>query len=258
MHNSERAAFEKALKGTLENVRHTGKTLDFWWRDDDAVRPTVRLDRLLDQTDRFGVPLVLAVIPEPAEPDLFSRIADVHRVTVSQHGFAHQNHEPPSTKKTELGAARPADVVLDELARGRDILMERAGPRFAPILTPPWNRIASEVAKRRSEIGLTGLSTYGPVGDDPHQVNTHVDMIDWHGGHGFVGWDRVTAMLEKEIDRRLAGRTEPIGLLTHHLVHDEETWTFLDVFLSLTREHPAVRWQSPRILFNLTTGTDPT
>ncbi|MEM1049043.1 MAG: polysaccharide deacetylase family protein [Pseudomonadota bacterium] len=257
MPSSERADLEHALTGTLERVRQAGKILDFWWRDDDAVSQTAALDRLLGQADRFGVPLVLAVIPEPAEPGLFSRIADTGGVTVSQHGFAHRNHEPPSEKKTELGAARAADLVLDELARGRDILTERAGSLFAPILTPPWNRIAPDIAERRIEIGLTGLSTYGPTGADPHQVNTHVDMIDWHGGRGFIGWDRVTAMLQKEIDRRLAGRNEPIGLLTHHLVHDEETWAFLDAFLSLTSDHPAARWQDPPTLFGLTAETLP-
>ncbi len=252
MPNSDRANFEQALTGALARAQHVGKVLDFWWRDDDAVSVTAPLDRLLDQSERFGVPLVLAVIPEQAEPDLFIRIADLDRVTVSQHGFAHRNHEPPLTKKTELGTARSADLVLDELARGRDMLAGQAGSRFAPILTPPWNRIAPDVAKRRVEIGLTGLSTYGPVGDEPHHVNAHVDMIDWHGWRGFIGWDRVTVMLNKEIDRRLAGPNEPIGLLTHHLVHDEETWAFLEAFLSLASDHPAVRWPNPPSLFGLT------
>jgi hypothetical protein len=46
-----------------------------------------------------------------------------------------------------------------------------------------------------------------------------------------------------------ADPTEPTGLMTHHLYHDEACWRFIGAFLSQTRSHPAVRWLDPREAF---------
>jgi hypothetical protein len=44
--------------------------------------------------------------------------------------------------------------------------------------------------------------------------------------------------------RRLgqADRTEPTGLMTHHLAHDRAAWDFIARFLDETKGHPAGRW----------------
>ena len=42
-----------------------------------------------------------------------------------------------------------------------------------------------------------------------------------------------------------------MGLLTHHLVHDEAAWIFLDAFFAATARHPACRWAT---LADLTGG----
>ena len=42
---------------------------------------------------------------------------------------------------------------------------------------------------------------------------------------------------------RAAGRPH-VGILGHHLVHDETAWSFLDALLEATSDHPAVVWTS--------------
>ena len=48
--------------------------------------------------------------------------------------------------------------------------------------------------------------------------------------------------------RREAGSREAIGVLAHHLVHDEVAWLFLERLLELTAANPACRWASCRDL----------
>jgi hypothetical protein len=48
-----------------------------------------------------------------------------------------------------------------------------------------------------------------------------------------------------------AGGSEPTGILTHHQVHDSETWRFLAFFLRCTTCHAAVRWLPAGQVFDL-------
>jgi hypothetical protein len=66
------------------------------------------------------------------------------------------------------------------------------------------------------------------------QVNTHVDPIAWRGGGGALSVDAISARLVAAIMARVDGTadaTEPIGLLTHHLVHDEAIWHTVESLL---------------------------
>lgn len=251
MNDATRSAFERTMITALDRCQDAGVELDFWWRDDDATEPTAALDELIGAAIASGAPLLLAVIPEPAVPALFPHIADIDKITISQHGFAHINHETPPAKAAELGNARPEEAVLSELSAGKLKLQHYGGDQFAPILTPPWNRISPEIAERRFEIGLPGLSAFGPGSDDPHQINTHLDVIAWRGDRGFIGWGKATRIVAEEIEARLAGDRQPFGLLTHHLVHDDGVRAFLDCFLAIACNHSAVRWPSHRTLFSL-------
>ena len=48
-----------------------------------------------------------------------------------------------------------------------------------------------------------------------------------------------------ELERRLAGDPEPIGIMTHHLVHEEASWDFLDELFGLTARAPGGRDGQP-------------
>jgi hypothetical protein len=224
-----------------------------WWRDDDAAAPTARLDRLLGLGDQ---PLALAVIPAQAQPALAERLAG-SGVDVLQHGFAHANHEPPGSRKAELGGARPGEAVLEELVRGRDRLRQQFGRSALPVLVPPWNRIAAALAARLPAYGYRGLSTAKPRprhAAGPFRANIHVDVVDWRGGRRFIGADAALAVLTSHLASRRRGEVdpdEPTGLLTHHLVMDEASFAFTGEFLGRSAAHPAVRWLAARDIFPL-------
>jgi hypothetical protein len=233
----------------LDAWRAAGRVAGFWWRDDDAARPGPKLDRLLGLAGT--VPLSLAVIPRKVQDSLARRVADHNghgrSLAILQHGYAHENHAPSTEKKAELGAHRPTGAMLEELERGRARLSALFGPLFAPVLTPPWNRIDGALVARLAAAGLYGLSRFGPrgPGEADSVVNTHIDIVDWHGTRGFVGEAAVleTAVAHLEARRTgLADPEEPTGLLTHHRDHDEDCWRFIGTFLLAVEEHPAAEW----------------
>lgn len=232
----------QALDDEFARWRDAGKIAEIWWRDDDAVEATPALERLLQLQEETTMPLALAVVPANATADLVERVRGCAGVSVLQHGYGHVNHALAGDKKAELGAERPAMVVLGELATGA-MAMERlfAGPAFAgrrlTVLVPPWNRIASGLVWTLPEIGFSGLSTFGPLRQKSgapafrirglSQVNTHVDLVDWKGSRGFVGEEFALDALIAALAAARANDAAPIGILSHHLAMDEGAWDFL-------------------------------
>ena len=204
----------------------------FWWRDDDAGAVTPQLKRLLSlSTD---VALALAVIPEAAEPALFGLLHD--RVTVIQHGTDHRNRAAPGEKKTEYPASEPNEQALARIAQGQERLRALAGKRFFPVLAPPWNRLRKDLADELPSIGVRGVSGYRTTGAG----HTQVDVVAWRRGKHFIG-------AEQAFEAALSS-AEPVGWLTHHAVHDEPTWQFLERLLALK----TVRWVSVQEAFSYT------
>ncbi len=242
------------LTERLDAVAAAGRTVTFWWRDDDAAVAKPALARLVALAGSLDLPLALAVIPEPARPSL-ARWLNRNRlqgVRVLQHGFRHFNHEPAGERACELGPARSADAVIEELTAGRERLETLFGPRFLPVLTPPWNRVSPEVAERRQEAGLVGLSTFGTVERAGHRLDAHLDPIVWRSTRSYMGDARMLSLLDEEIAARTGENTDvPIGLLTHHQAHDEAVWAFVETFLSVVGRHPAARWPAIDTAFGL-------
>jgi len=222
-----------ALDEEIARWRDLGRTVDLWWRDDDAATVGAPLERLLALRRNLGLPLALAVVPARADAALAARLGEEPDVGVLQHGYAHVNHAAPPAKKVELGAERPAMLVLGELGTGWLALEREFAAKALPVLVPPWNRIAPALVPTLPEIGFRGLSTFGrrarpqPV-RGLVQVNTHLDPVDWHSpGRGFVGLDRALTALVGALSAARTGPPEPIGVLSHHLAMDDATWDFL-------------------------------
>ena len=234
--------------------RDAGRTVELWWRDDDAIDATPALDRLIDVQRASQAPLALAVVPANATAALAARLAHEHGIDVLQHGYGHVNHAQPEAKKTELGAERPAMMVLGELGTGWMALERLFGLRALPVMVPPWNRIAPMLVPALPEIGFTGLSTFGvrrraaPV-RGLRQVNTHVDLVDWKRNRVFVSAEAALATLVATLAVGRQGAAEPVGLLSHHLVMDEGAWDFLRSLLGKAAETPGVETRSASELF---------
>ena len=248
-----------ALKQELDRWKEMGRTSTFWWRDDDAQRPTAELDRLFALASTAQVPLSIAVIPVTAEASLSDYVEHTSEHFVLQHGYGHYNHAPSGTKKSELGAHRPIPQALGDLGAGWQRLRCLFGARALPVLVPPWNRIASGLVPMLPGIGFMGLSTHGSrrrpqATPGLSQVNVHADIIDWHDRCPFIG---ETAALDLTVGHLRARRegvadpSEPTGLLTHHLVQDEGGWRFIEQFLGRTRDHPGARWLDAATVFQI-------
>lgn len=236
-----------ALQQHLDHLAEQGRHVDLWLRDDDAVRPTPALEQLLGLAARHEVPLTLAVIPEETGEDLAERLTAERRVDVAVHGWSHRSYSTPPAKKQELGRDRPLDVVLDELSAGFRKLHALHGAGFVPMLVPPWNRIAPQIVTALPGLGFRLLSVFGR--ETPAALpllNTHLDIMDWHGTHGGRPADSLHAELLEHL--RAEPRLAAIGVLTHHLVHDATAWAFLEELLALTARHPACRWRRARDL----------
>jgi hypothetical protein len=231
------------LAAALERWRDVGRQPVFWLRDDDAVAPTAPLDRLVGLTARRGVPVALAVIPAHAERDLARRLAMQPHVTAVVHGWSHRNHAPAGEKKQELGPHRPAATVLGELAQGLKRIRVMFA-RSAPLLVPPWNRIDAALIPALAGLGYRGLSTFGPPKPAPLRlVNTTVDIMDWHGTRGCRDHAAIVAEIVAGLDAGFADPSRPpVGVLTHHLVHDESAWDFLERLFEITTPDGAGRW----------------
>jgi len=241
------------LMAEFDLWEEAGKIVTLWWRDDDAVRPTARLGRLLSIAS--GVPVSLAVIPADAQQELAQWLAQHLRsapeasVAVLQHGWRHLNHSGVG-KKSEFPAGRPRPEVASELAAGRARLSDLFGTRAQPVLVPPWNRFDDSFFDLLARCGLTGISQARPRSASPRapgviEANIHLDLIAWTGSRGFVGEDAALSGLVQHLRaRRLCAvcADEPTGILTHHLVRDEATDAFLDRLITVSGAHPAVRW----------------
>jgi hypothetical protein len=211
--------------------RAAGREATVWWRDDDAVAPTAAFDRLLALAR--GVPIAIAAVPVGVSVELAARLATDVSVGIIQHGFAHLNHRPVGEKSAEFAADRPLADMLAELATGWRTVATVFGTRARPILVPPWNRIAPDLAAALR--GYSGLSTFGRrrqrhIGR-ALVLNAHVDPIRWREDRTFIGGDAVVARLVEHLAARRTGACDPeevTGLLTHHLAHDEALWAFLE------------------------------
>jgi len=259
-----------ALRRELDAWRASGRSATFWWRDDDATLCTPALERLLDLAGRHGVPVSLAVIPARATKALATRLADATTpVAVLQHGFDHANHAPDDEKSIELGLHRPSVAICQELARGRAMLKAIFGERAAPVLVPPWNRVAERFVPELPGLGFRGLSTHtartaaGPA----HGLvvcNTHIDIMRWRPKREFLGKNEALDLMIGHLSARRratalsapaglpgADPDEPSGLLTHHLVMDEAAWRFVARLLAELGAHEAARWLTAEEAFHL-------
>lgn len=245
-------AIWQPLQMELARWTNANRIARFWLRDDDAVEPTAPLERLLILREEYQVPLTLAVIPAHVKEQLARRLAHEVGVNVAVHGWSHQNHAPANEKKQELGPHRALHVMSAELRDGHKLLEALFPDRFVPVLVPPWNRIDRLLLNELSALDFKALSVFGPPNEKFTAVlpiiNAHVDLMDWHGTRGCRDHGQLVEAIVKELRLRFKSNDEPIGILTHHLVHDESAWDFLHKLFAIVAAAPAGRWVSLREL----------
>ncbi len=239
------------LRDELDSWQAAGRLATLWWRDDDASAPTPALTTMLRLSADHHVPLGLAVIPTRISDDLAPLLAAQPHTVVLQHGFSHANHAPAAEKKAEFGAHRPLAELAADIADGWRLIASL--PRAVPIFVPPWNRWTPALAPALGRAGIGAVSVHGPrlareAAPGVLAFNTHADLIAWRTGRGFLGTVPALDLIITHLSGRRTGQhdaSEPTGLLTHHLDHDDNCWAFLEHLFKESTRHPAVRWLSP-------------
>ena len=225
------------LRSALKDFRRDGLDLPVWWRDDDATKPTEALDKLHETAARLQVPVHVAVISGLAKPELASMNDSSGMLVPVAHGWKHKNNAPPDQKRSEFGTPRPE--AAQEIQLSFQAMKTIFGSGFLPLFVPPWNRFDPSHVAALAPAGYRGISTYPSrrdLGPTPgiSQIKTHIDPVDWHGTYGLLSPETIINEAICRLQARRRGEedlAEPLGLLTHHLVHTDELWHFSESFM---------------------------
>ncbi len=229
-------------------------TFPLWWRDDDAITVTPQLERLSEMAATFNLPVHLAVVPEAADQTLASYVTQCDILRPVVHGWSHTNHASSGQKKAEFAASRPLETMRADLTQGMARLQTLFDTKLQPMFVPPWNRITPDLYSVLHDVGFKTLSTYGPrkiehVCSGLQQINTHIDPIDWKNTRSLLPEQMLVDHTTNLLIRRRLKQTdnqEPLGLLTHHIIHDTRVWDFCDQLLEHLLSGPATIWRSSK------------
>ncbi|WP_121067976.1 polysaccharide deacetylase family protein [Chachezhania antarctica] len=244
------------LEAELARWTDAGLSLPVWWRDDDAVTVTPALERMTNLAEVHGLPVHLAVIPDGAEPALADYVRGTDWLLPAVHGWAHANHASKSEKKAEFGASRPLMDRLTDAQNGLSRSRELFGADLQPLFVPPWNRMGADLAPALAAVGYRAVSGFTPrdakwAAPGLERINTHVDPVAWKTTRALADPEVLLAGLVAHLaDRRegRADRAEPLGLLTHHLIHDDDVWEFVTELLTRLQAGPGRVWRIDRNL----------
>lgn len=236
------------LQGLLDSLPAHGPTLPLFLRDDDAGWCDARLLQLLDTTAEAGAPIDLAVIPGALTPGLAATLRRRHDAApgllgLHQHGCRHDNHEAEG-RRCEFGMARDAAQQRDDLVLGRDLLQQQFGDRLDGLFTPPWNRCAPHTPNVLAMLGYAGLSRDRSAPAQNALPELPVD-VDWTRHHRSGGAAAVEDALAAALRARL-GDGQPMGLMLHHAVMDNDEFALLAHLLRRLAAHPRLQWQPMR------------
>lgn len=239
------------LEEELNLWHQAGLTPQFWWRDDDASKAGLKLKKLADVS--AGLPVCLAVVPNWLDQTLAPWLdKNFDNATILQHGWEHVNHAGPKHKKCEFSNNRQLGDCLHEITNGHALLIKTFNDRYQPVFVPPWNRISDKVIKALPSVGHLALSVYGPrtaFDIPPRRLNTHVDIINWQKGRGFIGMANAIGLCVEHLRAKRQNRpnvdaTEPTGILSHHIDHDNGCWEFLEELVKFSAKHQ-LKWVTP-------------
>jgi predicted deacetylase len=237
------------LKAELRQWARAGQRPQLWWRDDDAGSLTPALERLVACAAKASAPLSLAVIPDRAEAGLALYLNPRPWISVLQHGVDHRN-DCLSGQQSQFADQVPAVAVSRRLAWAWARL-EMFESRL-PVYVPPWNAMGGNVVSALPASGLTAVSAWNGMAE-PNRLDVHLDLLRWRSGPRFAGEARFLSRLRRALKlRRRAGLwREPIGLLTHHLDHDEAAWRFLDALTAFEPLRRLADWRCVQDLLRL-------
>jgi peptidoglycan/xylan/chitin deacetylase (PgdA/CDA1 family) len=251
------------VRRELDRWADQGLKARFWIRDDDACELSAQLSRLQALAHTYNVNIGLAVIPGSVRSDFIPWLLAANRAFFPMcHGWNHANYGRPG-KPEEFGNGRPLAAVRRDAEQAYEVFSGHFGATNV-VFVPPFGRIAPALIEDLPRIGFTALST-GPRRSERMMLrldlrlpwtpairiprpsgiprfDIHVDVIDWTRR---TARDRDAIAAELLANLRLRRRgmlpsSHPIGLLTHHLAHDEAIWRSCHELLDALCGHEAV------------------
>lgn len=249
--------FGDELRHELSEWERSNRIAKFWWRDDDAVSATSALHRLLALAEQIGTTVALAVIPERADESL-ANLVGRGPCCVWQHGLRHHwEHEDPEGKyaQGEFGEGRELSRMMADAHHGQIALDRLFGQNtWQKVFVPPFHALSNCFKGLLPSLGYWGLSSGLPLSPPigtVKEVNAEIDVMNWPE-RAFHGAEAVEKMIVEQLQSRRQvsrSRESPIGLLTHHLVHDDETWDFIAELFRFLNDHDAAVLVPANLLF---------
>jgi hypothetical protein len=231
---------EEQLRSELDAWAAAGMTAKFWWRDDDAVSDTPQLRRLLDIVRDAGIVVALAVVPEHADDSLVELVSTAE-CCIWQHGWGHYFHA-----RGEFGDGRTLVLMTDDALAGQRSLDRLFGPtRWQRVFVPPNHMLSVPFKALIPSLGYLGVSAgvqLTPPIEHVVEVNAELDVMNWPEGK-ILGVAAICRMLVEQLVSRRLGESpveHPIGILTHHLVFDDDAWGFVSKLFKFLSSHRAV------------------
>ena len=259
----------QVLEDLLRELREwkiIGKVARFWWRDDDASKDTTELRRLLVLAENVETAVGLAVIPQQADQTLAKLISEAP-CCVWQHGWRHlwqYDGVAGGYSQGEFGTGRTLELMMVDAQRGQEALDHIFGEAgWQRVFVPPFHALSPEFKSLLPSLGYCGLSAglpLTPLIDTIAEVNAETDLMHWPTRR-FAGSQTIVTSLVEQLQTRRQGLVSPhvpIGILSHHLAHDEDAWQFLTDLLSLLKSHSATELVPANVLFSPSTKTLPT
>lgn len=260
-----------SVERELDLWQSEGLTAHFWIRDDDAVLVTPALRTLEQFARHHRVRIGLGVIPGGLTADLAAFLtAPGSCFDPMCHGWRHVNHSGAGIP-SEFGEARPRSQSLADLQRALEVFQQMFdGPA---VFVPPFNKMARSLRPELERIGFAALSSApdlwlqrlarlsarvsslpgSPISGllASRQLDTHLDPVDWSRGTA-CSMDRIAGTLLGELRlrrKRYIPPATPIGLLLHHLIHDDAIWAMADTLVSRLKGRDGVAFSDlPTIL----------
>jgi hypothetical protein len=239
LQSTTKASPVKTIASAIDDWTRAGLRPKVFLRDDDAVKDSPSLDRLLKLCEMHSIPILLSAIPALCEPSFGPAVRKAAHVTVAVHGYSHRNHAPPGRPHCELCPDRPVSVIIDELRSGRDKLMDICDGRVSELLVPPWNHIGDQVAEASLELGFKGISAHGwgRMTEELPRINTHVDPVIWSKARALHTLDDILEQTAHQLDTAKRLGFSFIGIVSHHQEYTDESWsTFENLLQAVSKQ----------------------
>ena len=228
----------------------TSLSVNVFFRDDDVDEDEATLRRLLDIFAQRNVPVILGVIPATLTEAGIQLLAQFSAsIEIVQHGWQHVNHEL-SGRKCEFGNSRSFAEQLDDIARGQARMNEAFDDNWFPAFIPPWNRCTAQTYQALGQLGFRVLSQLrsdaAPItGFSFQEISVTLDLYRWKGGATLKPQEEILQTLAQQF-----AQPQPIGIMLHHKIMNDEAFFFLEQLLDELRQAAAIRFHTFESLEN--------